>query len=104
MVGFFDQILRQVFRAECRNTTTERESYPKAAIDGNFDLIELSTNPIENNAGLLSIGIRQNYGEFVATDAAQNIFLAQIDTEELRKEFEHLVATTVPDFVVNLLE
>src|SRR5262249_54820134 len=104
MIGLLDQIFRQVFRSECRHSATEGQPDPGPAMDGNFDLIELSTNPVEKNAGLFSIGIRQNDGEFVAADTTQNIFLTQIDANELRKELQHLIATTVPDFAVDLLE
>ena len=104
MVGLFDELFRQIFRPECRHTTTEGQPYPGPAIDGDFDLSELSANPVENNAGLCGISVRQNDGEFVAADTAQNIFLAQIDANKLRKKLQNLVATTVPDFIVNFLE
>src|SRR5438552_14411701 len=101
MIGLLDQVFGQIFRPKFRYSATERDHHVRTATDRDFDHVELPSNAVEKHSGLVCGSFGQDNSELIPADAAHDIFLPKILTNELREELQDLIASTVTGAVVD---
>src|SRR2546427_730745 len=78
MIGFLDQIFRQILGLERGQTAAKRKRKAGAAVDRDLNLIELVSNAFEEGRCLFGSGIRKNDRELVASDPADDTRIVHV--------------------------
>ncbi len=78
IVRLVDEIFGVLALQERGDAAAERQVDAGLSVERKIHAVELCLDTVEEDLGLLGIGVGQDDGELVAADAGEDIFLAQV--------------------------